>query len=393
MAGVVSAVEPPPARLPGITAGVVLLVFPLDMDASWPLVRAARAIGVRTIGASSASSAPDGVAVDAFVRLPFVTDPAFAAALRAVVREHGVTTVHTAHEGVWRRLHQLLSEPADDGRFALCGPDPFAAIRERFRLPQAWGAAMSASRMAEWIGEGPLREPLPELAAAALHELVFNTPGQTDQDKLAALCEIARVLPDGDMVEIGSLYGRSALALGFLARSQRIGNLICVDPWHLDEIEAQGAGAALLTEGLADTDPESIYRIFLLKTCILGNVGAIRRASVPAFELYCAARRAGALHSDLGTIALSAQLSLLHVDGNHRYEHVRQDIALWSACLAPGGWLLVDDYVWAFGDGPRRVGDELLVSGLYDNAFVAGDTLFLRRTHLAQEQQEMKVQS
>ena len=70
----------------------------------------------------------------------------------------------------------------------------------------------------------------------------------------------------------------------------------------------------------------------------------------------------------------------MHIDANHRYDHVRRDIEIWSPYLAAGGWLLLDDYVWAFGDGPQRVGDELLGSPLYDSAFVSGDTLFLRRT-------------
>ena len=47
----------------------------------------------------------------------------------------------------------------------------------------------------------------------------------------------------------------------------------------------------------------------------------------------------GELYSpDLGSIPLANRLSLLHIDGNHRYDHVRQDVETWSPYLANGGF-------------------------------------------------------
>jgi hypothetical protein len=186
------------------------------------------------------------------------------------------------------------------------------------------------------------------------------------------------------MVEVGCLYGRSSLVLGFLAWRHDIGNLICVDPWRTDQLTDQGGQAVLLNTNRTIIDFESIFSIFLSTVAILENVGYIRATSEAAHSIYSAALRAGHLESpELGRITLSPRLSLVHIDGNHRYDHVRQDVALWSTHLAPGGWLLLDDYLWAFGDGPRRVGNELLESLLYDLAFVSGDTLFLRRARTA----------
>jgi hypothetical protein len=45
----------------------------------------------------------------------------------------------------------------------------------------------------------------------------------------------------------------------------------------------------------------------------------------------------------------------------------------------PGGWIVFDDYQWAFGDGPTRVGDELLETGHFDCAFAWSDSLFMRK--------------
>jgi SAM-dependent methyltransferase len=193
-----------------------------------------------------------------------------------------------------------------------------------------------------------------------------------------------RLLPTGDILEVGCLYGRSALVLGYLAHRHKIGNVICVDPWNVAVMTDQGTQAAVLNKDLDWINFEQIFRIFLSTAAILDNIGYIRQTSKAARPIYEAARQIGHLDSpELGCLPLSPQLSLLHIDGNHRYDHVRKDVDTWSPYLTPGGWLLLDDYVWAFGDGPKRVGDELLDSPCYDTAFVSGDTLFLRRNSTA----------
>jgi hypothetical protein len=48
--------------------------------------------------------------------------------------------------------------------------------------------------------------------------------------------------------------------------------------------------------------------------------------------------------------------------------------------LLPAGWLIIDDYVWEHGTGPRLVGDALLHHER-DNilsAFTAGKALFIK---------------
>lgn len=364
-----------------------ILIFPLDIDHADAFIRTAQALGLATVGASSAMPDKGDKAVDHFTRLPFITDPAFDAALQNVVVEYGVTTVYAPHQGVWRHLERLLISQPQTYRFTLCQPDPLLAIQQRFLPHDVWAAAVSSDRgLPATASEAGLRPPLSPARYAALHRQFLNTPGDSDLGKLRALCEIARRLPAGDLMEVGCLYGRSAFALGFLARFHELGKLICVDPWNTAELTDQGVAAALINAELGNREinSETIFRIFLGTVAVLGNVGYIRQTSGTAIADYRAAVRAGTLLSpELGQIPVTGQLSLLHIDANHRYDHVRQDVETWSPFLARGGWLLLDDYVWAFGDGPRRVGDELLGSPLYDSAFVSGDTLFLRRTDVS----------
>lgn len=361
-----------------------LLVFPLDLDETKPVIRIAHALGIQIIAASSAMSGPDSRMIDHFIHLPFVTEPAFNTALRKAIGDYGITTVFAPHQGVWRHLETLLITEPQNFRFELCQPDPFTATWQQFSSHEEWAANAILSQIPEQIGAISIRPPLSQSRHAAIHRQFLNTPGQCDETKLLALCDIARLLPAGDMLEVGCLYGRSALALGYLAGRYQIGNLICVDPWNIAELTDQGTQAAVLDIERKSLDFERIFRIFLSTVAQLDNVGYIRATSEVACATYEMARQEGYLHNlELGGIAISQHLSLLHIDGNHRYDHVSRDVSLWSPYLCPGGWLLLDDYIWAFGDGPKRVGDQLLESPLYDSAFVSGDTLFLRRNNVA----------
>ncbi|TXI94650.1 MAG: class I SAM-dependent methyltransferase [Burkholderiaceae bacterium] len=363
---------------------IKLLLFPLDMDECDAVIRVASAMGIEVIGASSAMDGPGKKNVDHFLKLPYVTEDGFDPAFEGALEEYGITTVFAPHQGVWRHLNTLTHNNSRKITFRLCHPPPFTATWKIFEEHEHWAESAALSPIASWIDDRPLRPPLSRSCHAALHRQFLNTPGQCDEAKLSALCDVFRLLTDGDVLEVGCLYGRSALALGYLAQRHKIGNLICVDPWNVAVMTDQGAQAAVLNKDLDWINFEQIFRIFLSTAATLDNVGYIRHTSEAAHPIYEAARANGHLDSpELGRIFLAGHLSLVHIDGNHRYDHVKKDVETWSPYLVPGGWLLLDDYVWAFGDGPKRIGDELLDSQLYDTAFVSSDTLFLRRNSVA----------
>lgn len=360
---------------------IKLLVFPLDLDASDPVIRVANALGIEIIGASSVMSSPGNRIVNHFIHLPFITAHGFDQTLREAIHQYGITTIFTPHQVVWRHLDTLLRTAPVNYHFNLCQPDPLTSNWQLFSRHEDWAASALLSIFPEWIGGATIRPPLSLACYAALHRQFMNTPGDSDEGKLHALCDIMRLLPPGDLLEVGCLYGRSALALGYLASRHRIGSIICIDPWNTAELTDQGTQVASLDVERDHVNFEQIFRIFLTTAAMLDNIGYIRKTSVAAQSAYEAARRNGRLDSpELGSITLAPHLSLLHIDGNHRYDHVQKDIETWSRYLVSGGWLLLDDYVWTFGDGPKRAGDELLNSPLYDKAFVSGDTLFLRRS-------------
>jgi hypothetical protein len=360
-----------------------LLVFPVDMDAAGPFLSVSRALGIRIIGASSVDKPlVDPALMDELVHLPYISDPGFEDALNSCLDSHGVTHIHTPHPGVWTVLREIQGRQSYPPRFRLCQPSPYQAIWRDSSASYAWADSIVSDPLPQLLlgGDNDLKPSLESQEYAWLHKRFMQIPGQCDMDKLRAFVHLARVLPRGDLVEIGSFAGRSAFALAWLADRYHVGNLISIDPWSNQAIEAQGRQAEILNRDMDAIDFEKIFLVYLSNLSLLKNAAYIREISIKAIDRYKQAAARGVLYSPrLPEVAVQGRISLLHIDGNHEYSHVRQDIEAWEPLVVSGGWVLLDDYRWAFGDGPKRAGDELLAGNGFEQAFTLGDTLYLKK--------------
>lgn len=357
-----------------------LLIFPINIASAKPIIRFASMMGIRVVGATSINNymAPnDGVPC---INLPYVTAADFESRLMEVLETYSIDLIWTPHHAVWS---YLSSASKDNPRLneVLCGDHPFTSNWNLFRESDEWGRRMQCDRFAEQVApvNSALRPSLSAVEYASIHRGFLRIPGETDLDKLETLCAIARIAPEGDVVEIGSLYGRSAYALGRLAGAYGIGSCIAIDPWAMASAEDQGEQAQILRLGLPFIDLEHVFAEFLATAAEVPGMSYIRLPSDIAIREYseCARRRLLAA-SELPPISVKGKISILHIDGNHRLDEVRRDLVTWIPRVVSGGWVLVDDYVWSFGDGPKIAGDELLKSEMFDCSFCAGDTLFLR---------------
>jgi predicted O-methyltransferase YrrM len=127
----------------------------------------------------------------------------------------------------------------------------------------------------------------------------------------------------GHIVEIGSWKGRST---AWLAAGARIAGakVYAVDP-HVGSRE--DPAAATLEEFLAN----------------LARVGLIEHVEPLVTTSRDAAR------------VIDGPIELLFIDGDHSYEAVRDDAALWLPKLVEGGTVVFHDVGAAGYDGPRRV--------------------------------------
>lgn len=358
-----------------------LLIFPINIDSAKPIIRFASMVGIRVIGATSINNymaREDGVPC---INLPYVTAADFESRLMDVLDTYAIDRIWTPHHAVWSYL-STASKGNPRLNEALCGDHPFISNWNLFNESDEWGKRMQCDRFAEQAApvDSVIQPALSAVAYASIHRGFLRIPGESDLDKLEALCAIARTAPEGDVVEIGSLYGRSAYALGRLAGAYGIGSCISIDPWSMASGEDQGEQAQILRLGLPFIDYEHIFAEFLATAAEVPGMSYIRLPSKLAILEYSEFARHRLLAApELPPVSVLGKISILHIDGNHRLDEVRRDIATWTPRVADGGWVLVDDYEWSFGDGPKIAGDELLQSEMFDYAFCASDTLFLRR--------------
>jgi len=147
--------------------------------------------------------------------------------------------------------------------------------------------------------------------------------GWLSADQVARLAAAgARSRPAGAVVEIGSFRGRSTVVLARAA-----GSVIAIDP-HAGSDRGPQEITADATRG--DSDFE-VFHANLERFGVADRVRHVRTFS-------------SAAHADV-----TGPLSLLFVDGAHRFGPARSDIAEWGRRVAPGGVMLVHDSFSSIG--------------------------------------------
>ncbi len=172
--------------------------------------------------------------------------------------------------------------------------------------------------------------PIPPHVRQELLALTAAVEGWLTVEEGELLYRMARACTGrGSIVEIGSFKGKSTiwLAKGSLAGAGT--TVVAIDP-H--------TGSAEHRQG---DQPVWTYDEFLAN---------LRRAGVEQVVTPIVATSAEAVER------FDQPVELLFIDGDHRYEMVRQDFNLWFPRVLEGGYLLMHDTIrW---EGPRRVARE-----------------------------------
>lgn len=326
------------------------------------------------IGASSLGYDASRERYPAWVHLPYITDAGFDVVLKQVVTELDIGEIYTPNIVVWNHLSKILGSLVPG--VTLVNKSPVDEVLGGYRVALAKARYLLANQLSLTSDITP-RHSLAETEVAGLSRYADLIPGMCDDDKFRALFEIARFSVNGDIVEIGSWWGKSAFILAQLARCFGIGKLLCVDPWtneHLIQNEK------IVDSASAQVDAEealSIFKIGLFPfSC--NHINYLRMTSVEGAEYYGDSR---SINTEVfGNTEYIGQISILHIDGNHAYEAVKADLESWGEFVVVGGWIILDDYIWPYGDGPQRVGDEFLEKNRYRiaTAFVMGTALFMQ---------------
>lgn len=153
------------------------------------------------------------------------------------------------------------------------------------------------------------------------------------------------------IVEIGVWMGGSILPLLFAARAvreldgQSPARVVAIDPWSKDDSCAGQAGAD--AEWWAMVSHEDAYQAFIAR-----------------LEKHGLADACEVTRSRSDDAAVPERIDLLHVDGNHADQAIR-DVERFAPAVAVGGILVLDDLNW-HGGHVQRARDAARALGFVD---------------------------
>lgn len=352
---------------------MAILVFPSCLESSVKFASEAKRWNGRVIGASSLDLDSYAAEYDAWEKLPFIGEPAFLDALEVIVERHAVSSVFTPHAPTYSFLETQL--PSRLPNLKLVGDGPFKMEMNRVSglLRQGEIDLVAVAR------HSFVRDQLPVQFLAGLMACTEALHGECSREKVIGLCAAASLTPKGDVVEIGSLYGKSTYVLNRLATYFGIGATLAVDPWRLD-LTIQHDAPRAIQDASRGWDWETVYQGFLINMLAHGAppLNYIRAPSAEAHIVYTSGQPV--ISREFGITMLHGSIAMLHIDGNHDEVAVAEDFELWSRRLEPGGWVVFDDYNWPHGDGPRRVADRAVSAygSRLTRRFLAGGALFIR---------------
>jgi Methyltransferase domain len=352
------------------------LIFPCCVPAGDRYAEDARQRNERVVAASSLRHDPTAEHFDTWFYLPSVHDMDFAWRLDQAVTEHRIARIYCPVAVAYVVLRQM----AVSGRLKvpLIGEMPVDKMLRDHRALMA--SALCHHAFIQDVSEA--RSSLTPLEVAAVLRQSLGIYGESNESKIAATMAIFADVPQGDVVEIGALAGRSASVLALMARRHRTGAVLVVDSWSASELIQQDSPPAIrddLTHSWGDVRvPFESFIVSLLPIASRNEFNYLSMPSKQAHSIWADQLQAESEY--FGRVRYRGAISVLHIDANHDYSHVREDCSLWLPHLLPGGWLILDDYFWLHGSGPRKVGDELLASRAQDvqRAFVCGKALFLK---------------
>lgn len=215
-----------------------------------------------------------------------------------------------------------------------------------------------------------------------IEDAVRDVPGWSPIDQLFALftlgCASAH-LP-GNIVELGSWCGRSAVALGLAVRVSGRGRVFCVDlfpardDWHRNVDGSYSFAVTIGDRTIVSYDDQTVWAepferdiaplyarcpelLSLFRETISKNH---LDAQIVPFR--------GDLRMFMAQAPTDFQCRLAFLDGHHSYEALIGDIDCIEQCLVHGGWICFDDAFTCYEGVNRAIHERIIGNPTYINA-------------------------
>ncbi|MGE3507420.1 MAG: class I SAM-dependent methyltransferase [Vicinamibacterales bacterium] len=223
------------------------------------------------------------------------------------------------------------------------------------------------------------RDFVTEPLATRIEALASDVPGFSPVDELFALAMLVYATADlpGDIVEVGSWHGRSAVVLGDAARATH-GRVHCVDLFPSRDDWYRNADGTWSFRVRIGTQVYGAYEQQTVWADPFATHVAPRYAQQPdVFEEFLTNVRArgldavvvphrGTSTSFVQSVSAAFRCRLLFLDGDHGYDAVQRDLDQLLPRLLPGGWLVFDDAFSGYEGVDRVIRERVLQSTAFD---------------------------
>ncbi len=212
-----------------------------------------------------------------------------------------------------------------------------------------------------------------------IEDAVQNIPGWSPIDQLLSLYTLAISCAhlEGEILELGSWCGRSAVALGMAARLTGSRPINCVDLFPEKEDWYQNADGTYSFAVDLDGRKVGAYG----DQTVWGE--PYLREIAPVYEKFSGTLQAfedsvaknglsewvapfkGDLLAFSKNIESNFALRMAFIDGDHSYDAVSGDIEIVEKYLVPGGWICFDDAFSSYSGVNEAIQKHIIQSGRY----------------------------
>lgn len=215
--------------------------------------------------------------------------------------------------------------------------------------------------------------------SSLLEEAVQDIPGWSPTDQLLSLFTLALSSAhlQGDILELGSWCGRSAIALGMAAKLTGNTTVHCVDlfpekkDWYRNADGTYSFAVSLNDKTYGAYQDQTVWEEPYLRD--IATIYGRWNGTLEAFRFFIAQNGLsdqvkpyrGDLESFLNNLDSNLRFRLAFVDGDHGFTAVCRDIDLVESLLLPGGWICFDDAFSTYDSVNAAICKKIIESGKY----------------------------
>ncbi len=208
-----------------------------------------------------------------------------------------------------------------------------------------------------------------------IEAVVEDIPGWSPVDQLYTLFNLVYLTSDleGDIVEIGSWCGRSAVVLGMAARLVGNTKIHCIDlfpqksDWKQNEDGSYSFEVQIGNETYGGYQEQTVWQEPFER-----DILPIYEKYTGVFEVFTEAISKNGLQDIVevykgdssmfaGLVPQDFRCKLVFVDGDHSYDAVCHDIDNLERFLVEGAWICFDD-AFSYYDGVNRAITDLIIN-------------------------------